>query len=112
MEGRIIVIKSHTELSAIDRYIIDDLSYGINIYILKKSHFVCDSDNKLFTKYINNNDTESRVIFITDNMEEELKMMEDDYYHDSRETMYPKPSDPFDRFKWYCPICHKNFSDM
>ena len=112
MEGRIVVITSHDELTAIDGDIIDNLSYGINIYILKTSHMVCESDKVMFTKYIHNNDTSSRVIFINDSMEHEFKMMENDYYTESRRTMYPCPSDPFDKFKWYCPICYKEFHNM
>ena len=107
-----IVITSHDQLSAIDGEIIDCLSYGIDIYILKTSHMVCESDNVLFYKYSRNNDTSSRLIFINANMEHEFKMMEKFYYKESRRTMYPCPSDPFDRFKWYCPICYKDFHNM
>ena len=112
MEGRIVLITSHDELVAIDRDIVDNLSYGIDIYILKTTHMLCESDNAMFTKYIHNNDTSRRVIFIHESMEHELKMMENDYYTESRLSMYPCPSDPFDKFKWHCPICYKEFHKM
>ena len=123
MEGKLIVITSSDQLSAIDGDIIDCLSYAIDIHILKTSHMVCESDNVLFHmyrkeikevfhKYSRNNDTSSRLIFINANMEHEFKMMEKFYYKESRRIIYPCPSDPFDRFKWYCPICYKDFHNM
>ena len=112
MEGKLIVITSPDQLSTIDGEIIDCLAHGIDIYILKTSHMVCESDNVLFYKYSHNNDTSSRVIFINSNMENEVKWMEDFYYKESRRTMHPCPADPYDRFKWYCPVCYKDFQNM
>ena len=112
MEGKLIVITSSDQLSAIDGDIIDCLSYAIDIHILKTSHMVCESDNVLFHKYSHNNDTSRRVIFINVNMEQEFKEMEELYYKESRRTMHPCPSDPYDRFKWFCPVCYKDFHNM
>ena len=53
MEGKLIVITSSDQLSSIDGDIIDCLSYGIDIHILKTSHMVCESDNVLFHMYRN-----------------------------------------------------------
>ena len=109
MDGRIVVITSSEELTAIDGDILDNLSYGIDIHIMKTNHMVCESDNVRFTKYIHDKDTSRRVIFIPDSMKHEFKMIENVYYNESRRSMYPCPSDPFDRFKWYCPLCYKEF---
>ena len=123
MEGKLIVITSSDQLSSIDGDIIDCLSYGIDIHILKTSHMVCESDNVLFHKYrkeikevfhkySRNNDTSSRVIFIDVDMEHDIKEMEEFYYKESRRTMHPCPSDPYQMFKWFCPVCYKDFHNM
>ena len=104
MEGRLIVIRSSEDLTSIDGDILNDLSYGVDIHILSTNHMVCEGDNVIFTNYIHNNDPTVRVIFIPDCMINEVTIMEDTYYTESRLSM-----DPLDRFKWYCPLCRRGF---
>ena len=109
MEGHLIVIKSSEELTSIDSDILNALSYGIDIHIFSTNHMVCESDqdNVIFTNYIHNKDPSVRVIFITDCMINEVKIIEDVYYTQSRLTV-----EPLERFKWHCPLCGKQFHTM
>ena len=54
MQGRVVLIKSSAELTAIDGAILDTMSYGIDIHILKFNHMVCESDSVMFTNFIHN----------------------------------------------------------
>ena len=112
MEGRQVVITSSEEVKSIDGEIMNDLYYGINIHILSTNHRACEGDNVLFNNLIHNNDPLVRVIFITDIMIREFRIMEDTYYTESRRGMDPCPRDPLDRFKWYCPVCRMEFDNM
>ena len=112
MEGRIIVIKSSEELTSLDGDILNMLCYGLDIHILSMNHFTCEGDQVSFTNYINNKDRSKRVMFIPDSMINELRMVEDTYYTESRLSMEPCPTDPLDRFKWHCPVCNIEFHNM
>ena len=112
MEDKMVVITSDDQVWGITADIIDCLSYSIDIHILKTSHMMCESDKVLFQKYANNNEKSIRVIFINSNLENEFREMEKYYYKESRRSLYPHPSDPFDKFKWHCPICLKKFHKM
>ena len=113
MEGTVCEIKSSADLKSIESAILDNLSYGVAIYILKFSHMVCEnSDIALYNNFINNNEQDRKVMFISEHMENELKIAEGVYFHESRRTMYPCPADPLDKFKWLCPFCNNKFKNM
>ena len=108
MEGVVCVINSSADLTAIDSEILDNLSSGVAIYILKFSHMVCEnSDTVLYNNFMNNNEQYRKVIFIGEHMEHELKIVESVYFEESRST-----ADPMDKFKWLCPYCDKKFKNM
>ena len=113
MEGVVCVINSSDDLTAIDSQILNNLSSGVAIYILKLSHMVCENSNSaLYKKFINNKEHYRKVIFINEHMEHEFKIVENVYFEESRSTMYPCPADPMDKFKWVCPYCDKKFKNM
>ena len=107
MDGRKVVITSSDEVKYIDDEIMNDLCYGLDIHILSTNHRACEGNNVLFNNLIHNNDPLVRVIFITDIMKREFRIMEDTYYTESR-----RGRDPLDRFKWYCPVCRLEFDNM
>ena len=113
MEGRVCVVRSHSELSAIDKELLNDMCHGVEIYILKDTHITkCGGDRSRFNTLIRNNDRSLRIIFIPVDMVEQFKIVESTYYEESRRNFYPVPGDPLDHFKWYCPTCSKAFHDM
>ena len=113
MEGRVCVVRSHGELSAIDKELLNDLCHGLDIYILKDTHITkCDGDRAKFNTLIRNNDRSMRIIFIPVDMVEQFKIVESTYYEESRRTLYPVPPSPLEKFKWHCPTCSKAFYDM
>ena len=91
MQGRVVLIKSSAELTAIDGAILDTMSYGIDIHILKVNHMVCASDSVMFTNFIHNKETSRRAIFIPDTMENDMKIIENVYFTESRRNMSPCP---------------------
>ena len=108
MEGTMIQINSSADLTAIDNIILDNLYNGVAIYVLKFSHIVCEnSDTVLYNNFINNKEQCRKVLFIGDHMENELKIVENIYFHESRRT-----TGPLDKFKWLCPFCQKKFKKM
>ena len=107
MEGRMVMITNSAELNAIDRDILNDLCYGIDIYVLNVNHVVCSSDTGHFDSIIHNEKATIRVIFISANMVNEMKIIEEVYYSESGETL-----DPLDRFRWHCPVCQLHYDDM
>ena len=45
MEGRVCIVRSHGDLSAIDKELLNDLGHGLDIHILKVTHITeCDGD--------------------------------------------------------------------
>ena len=113
MEGRVCVVRSHSELSAIDKELLNHLCRGADIYILKDTHITnCGGDRARFNTLIRNNDRWLRIIFITVDMIEQLKIVESTYYEESRRNYYPVPGDPLEKFNWHCPTCSKAFYDM
>ena len=113
MEGRVCIVRSHGDLSAIDKELLNDLGHGLDIHILKVTHITeCDGDRAKFDTLIHNNDRQIRIIFIPVDMVEQFKITESTFYEESRLTLYPCPSDPLEKFKWHCPTCSKAFYDM
>ena len=108
MEGRMVMITNSAELTAIDGDILNDLCYGIDIYVLNVNHVVCPSDTGHFDSIIHNEKATSRVIFISANMVKEMKIIEEVYYTESGDPFL----DPLDRFRWYCPVCKCHYDDM
>ena len=113
MEGRVCIVRSPGDLSAIDKDLLNDLCHGLDIHILNVTHITeCDVDRDRFETLINNNDRQIRIIFIPLNMVEQFKITESTFYEESRRTFDPCPSDPLQTFKWHCPTCSKAFYDM
>ena len=55
MEGRVCVVRSHSELSAIDKELLNDMCHGVEIYILKDTHITkCGGDRARFNTLIHN----------------------------------------------------------
>ena len=90
----------------IDGDILNDLSYGIDIHVLSNNH-VCAGDTGIFDNFIHNENPTIRVLFISANMVNEMKIMEDVYHNESSESL-----DPLDCFRWYCPVCQLHYDDM
>ena len=113
MDGRQIVITKSEEIEKIDNDIMNDLFHGLDIYILNAKHITtCEGNNGLFSKLSHNNDSLVRLIFITENLKQEFKIMEYTYYNESRRNRDPCPRDPLDSFKWNCPVCGLEFDNM
>ena len=113
MEGSIIIIRSPADITSIDTAILDNLSGGVEIYVLKMSHMQCNSaDNAKFYVFTNNIEHSRKCIFIDEIMIDEMKIVETVYYNESRLSMYPCPSDPMDKFHWKCPFCNRQFNEM
>ena len=113
MDGRQIIITKSEEIDKIDNVIMDDLYHGLDIYIINAKHIsTCEGNNALFSKLSHNNDSLVRLIFITDILKQEFKIMEDTYYTESRRGRDPCPRDPLHRFKWKCPVCGLEFENM
>ena len=113
MDGRQIVITKSEQIDKIDNVIMDDLYHGLDIYILNAKHIsTCEGNNALFSKLSHNNDSLVRLIFITDILKQEFKIMEDTYYTESTRGRDPCPRDPLHRFKWQCPVCGLEFDNM
>ena len=113
MDGRQVVITKSEQIDKIDDVIMNDLYHGLDIYILNAKHIsTCEGNNALFSKLSHNNDSLVRLIFITDILKQEFKIMEDTYYTESRRGRDPCPRDPLHRFKWKCPVCGLEFENM
>ena len=64
MEGRVCVVRSHSELSAIDKELLNDMCHGVEIYILKDTHITkCGGDRARFNTLIRNNDRFANYIY-------------------------------------------------
>merc|ERR1712121_197399 len=111
LSGQQIVISKTKQISKIDFHIMDDLSNGKHIYILKSSHInTCeDNENGLFHRLSNNNDDLFRLIFIKENLKQEFRMMEYNYFSSVENPGNPFPGPPFDHFYWTCPVCNIHF---
>ena len=113
MEGSKIIIRSNDDITSIDTAILDNLSEGVAIYVMKISHMVCENaDNAVFHVFTHNLEHFRKCIFVEDIMVNELKIVENVYYNESRRTYYPCPSNPMARFKWLCPFCDRQFHEM
>ena len=113
MDGRKILITKSEDIDIIDNSIMDDLYNGLDIYIINAKHIsTCEGNNALFSKLSHNNDSLVRLIFITDILKQEFKIMEDTYYTESRRGRDQCPRDPLDRFRWQCPVCGLEFDNM
>ena len=115
MDGRQIVISKSKDISKIDNHIMNDLCNGKHIYILKTNHInTCEDKNGLFYKLSNNNDDLFRLIFITENLKQEFKIMEYTYFSSEERMIHraPFPRPPFDNFYWKCPVCTVEFDNM
>ena len=113
IDGRKVVITRSEQINNIDDVIMNNLYYGLDIYILSTNHIrACEGNNALFNKLSHDNDPLVRVIFISDILKQEFKIMEDTYYTESRRGRNPCPRDPLDKFKWHCPVCQMEFDNM
>ena len=115
MDGRQIIISKSKDISKIDNHIMNDLCNGKHIYILKTNHInTCEDKNGLFYKLSNNNDDLFRLIFITENLKQEFKIMEYTYFSSEERMIHraPFPRPPFDNFYWKCPVCTVEFDNM
>ena len=112
LSGQQIVISKSKEISKIDFHIMDDLSRGKHIYILKSSHInTCeDNENGLFHRLSNNNDDLFRLIFIKEKLKISFKLMEYTYFSSVENTENPFPGPPC--FYWTCPVCNIHFDNM
>ena len=112
LSGQQIVINKTKDITKIDFKIMDDLYNGKHIYILKSSHInTCeDNENGLFHKLCNNNDDLFRLLFIKENLKQEFKMMEYNYFSSVENPENPFPGPPF--FYWTCPVCNIHFDNM
>ena len=108
-----IIIRSSDDITSIDTAILDNLSGGVSIYVLKMSHMQCSSaNNAIFYDFTNNNEHTRKCIFVDEKMVGEMKIVESVYFNESRLTMFPCPGDPLDKFHWTCPFCNRQFNDM
>ena len=108
-----IIIRSSDDITSIDTAILNKLSEGVSIYVLKMSHRQCSSaNNAIFYDFTNNNEHTRKCIFVDDKMVGEMKIVESVYFHESRLTMFPCPADPLEKFHWSCPFCNRQFNDM
>ena len=108
-----VIIRSSYDITSIDSAILDHLSEGVAIHVLKMSHRQCSSANyDIFYDFTNNNEHTRKCIFVDDKMVGEMKIVESVYFSESRLTMFPCPADPLDKFNWTCPFCNRQFNDM
>ena len=108
MNGSSVIITSSYDITSIDSAILDQLSEGVAIYVLKMSHRQCSSANDdIFYDFTNNNEHRRKCIFVDDKMVGEMKIVERVYFSESRSTI-----DPLDKFNWSCPFCNRQFNDM
>ena len=106
-DGRIVVVETDAQLSTIDAWIQENLSYGVDIFIMSPRHNKCHSENdEVFRSLISNEDDNKKVLFVVDRMIKSIKILEDTYHGD------PIVTTERDNFLWECISCNLPFKNM
>ena len=103
--GKKCIVKTNDDLDAIDSDIQDGLTYGIEYYIVSLRH-VCPDNPVEFSKLEMNLQDDKKIIFITDEMINNIRIMEEDFHGDPIVTTLEKS------FFWMCPTCNMSFINM
>ena len=79
--GKKCIVKTNDDLDAIDSDIQNGLAYGIDYYIVSLRH-VCPDNPELFSNLEMNLQDDKKIIFITDEMINNIRIMEEDFHGD------------------------------
>ena len=104
--GRMCIVRSNADLDLIDTVIQDGLAHGFEYYILSLKHRECPENPVEFANLINNHHEYKKTIFISNNMIQNMRIMEEEFHGDPIVTTIEES------FFWKCPTCHVAFSNM
>ena len=76
------------------------------LYVLKVRHSICPGDQPEFTNVANNHEELRKCIFISDDMEKGMLIVEEVFCRDESSTTI------HDTFFWLCPTCKTPFKNM
>ena len=103
--GKKCIVKTNDDLDAIDSDIQEGLAYGIDYYIVSLRH-VCPDNPEAFSNLEMNLQDDKKIIFITDEMIKNIRIMEEVFHGDTLVTTIENG------FFWMCPACKIAFSNM